>query len=153
MPTHDRVAQCPLLGVYIWSPGASGQFYTDFVKIITVSRRQLGKRQQFVVTWRERQDGVNTAAYPVAASRALSVETSPPKPVHCLFRITHSWLPVGQHFLARVPFVVLSHTNETLCKTQTWHKLKSVKIYNDLNTLWFVSFIHANAERTNSKIR
>lgn len=45
-------------------------------------------------------NAVNAAAYPVAAARTLPAETSR---VHCLLRVTHSWLAVVQHFLARVP--------------------------------------------------
>lgn len=73
----------------------------------------------------------------------MPVETSPPRRVHGLFKTTHSWLPVGQHFLARCH--VLCPRNETLSQTETGRNPNSVKSYSDLNICSFFLFIHAYA--------
>lgn len=124
------------------------QFYTDFVKIITVNGRQWGKRQP-VVTRRDVHAGLMPLMlqrFQLLLHRALPAETPLPKRVQCLFRITHSWLRVGQHFLAPVPFVGLWLTNETLNRAK--QKLDRNWKASNAIMIWIRSLIHVITEGT-----
>lgn len=110
--------------------------------------RQWGKRQP-VVTRRDVHAGLMPLMLQrlqLLLHRALPAETPPPKRVQCLFRITHSWLRVGQHFLAAVAVVGLWLTNETLNRAK--QKLDRNWKASNAMMVWIRSLIHVNTEGT-----